>query len=321
MMRTTVLPTEFSSLQSKIDYIRQWTSDEWSSSCPQCGGQPHKDGSYPDRFRMWTNASGKNKVMGWCRRCGYIWFPNNDKPISKEEFDRWRSEQIAREEQRKKEAENAIQLLRSQKIWEQYHLALKQSAYGISVVESWGITRPWAELWKIGFIQDYTVHSKDGEYHKPAISIPVWQMDGSIGNVKVRVIDPKNSNDRYRKVYKTGQDSLFWTEPKRFDTCLLVEGEKKAMVCRTKTIKGIQVVGLPTKTPNIEMLRQLDSFKKMYVCLDPDATEDGSLDRLVKSLGKFRTNVITLPDKIDDMINGNSLNVMDAIKYSTPWRT
>jgi hypothetical protein len=265
---------------------------------------------------MWTNATGKNKVMGWCRHCGYVWFPESDKPMSKDDFDKWRREQIEREEQRKKDAERAIANLQSEKIWETYHQALRKSSYGISTVESWGISRPWAELWKIGFIEDYIVHSKEGEYHRPAISIPVWKMDGSVANVKVRVLDPKSSNDRYRKIYKTGQDSPFWTEPKRYDTCLVVEGEKKAMVCRTKTPKGIQVVGLPTKTPNKEMLNQFNGFKKLYVCLDPDATEDGSLERLVLSLGKFRTNILILPDKIDDMINEHCLDVNDAMKYS-----
>lgn len=315
-MRTTSLPPEFSSIQSKLNYVQRWTKDEYSSSCPQCGGVPHKDGSLPDRFRLFLNATGKNKIMGWCRHCSYVWFPDSDRKPDPAEFERWRREQIEREQERKREAERAIKLLQSEKLWEQYNQALRDSAYATDIVTSWGIPPVWANLWKIGFISDYTVKSNDGEYHKPAITIPVWQQDGTVGNVKVRVLDPKSSNDRYRKLYRTGQDSPFWTEPKRYEECLLVEGEKKAMVCRTQTPKGLQVVGLPTKTPSKEMLTQFASFKNIYVCLDPDATMDGSLRRLVTELGKFRTRVLLLPAKIDDMIVHNSLPIMDALKYA-----
>src|SRR5678816_3484565 len=98
-MREDSLPTEFAKLTGKVNYIQRVSSYEWSSSCPNCGGVPHKHGEPPDRFRMWTNANGKNKVLGWCRRCGHVWFPDS-KPIDKEEFERWRKEQLETERQR-----------------------------------------------------------------------------------------------------------------------------------------------------------------------------------------------------------------------------
>lgn len=322
-MRKTVLPPEFSGLLSKVDYVQQWTRDEYSSSCPQCGGVPHQDGSFPDRFRLFLNASGKNKIMGWCRHCGYVWFPGNDKPINKDEFDKWRREQIAREEERKTEAERAIALLKSERIWEQYHANVAKYALAQETITEWGIPERFANAWRLGFIPDYTVYSRqNGEYHSPAITIPVWQPDWEILNVKVRVLNPKSPHDRYRKLYKTGQDGAFWTYPGlKATTGLIVEGEKKAMVSSIYVPEDMQVVGLPTKTPNKEILSAFDSFKKLYLCLDPDATEDGSLERLVVALGKFRTNIIILPDKIDDMINKHQLNINDAIKYSKTWRT
>lgn len=322
MTRIVALPPEFNGLSSKVDYIQQWTRDEYSSSCPQCGGIPHRDGSYPDRFRLFLNANGKNKIMGWCRHCGYVWFPDNDRPVSKDEFERWRREQIEREEQRKAEAERAITLLKSERIWEQYHENLAKFALARDTVSEWGIPENFADVWQLGFIPDYTVYSRqNGEYHSPAITIPVWQPDWEIMNVKVRVLNPKSPHDRYRKLYKTGQDGAFWTYPMlKTDTCLVVEGEKKAMVCSIRTPQDMQTVGLPTKTPNTDMLSSLMGFKKLYVCLDPDAKEDGSLARLVKALGQFRVNVITLPDKVDDMINKHNLDIVDAIRYSVPWR-
>lgn len=317
-MRQAILPTEFYPIQSKIDYVLKWTKDEWSSSCPQCGGTPHQDGSFPDRFRMWTNANGKNKVMGWCRRCGYVWLPDRENKLSPEEFERWRREQLVREEQRKREAERAISLLKSERIWEQYHANVDRYALGRETIDSWGIPKNFADAWKLGFIPDYVVHSKqNGEYHSPAVTIPVWQPDWEIRNVKVRVLNPKSPHDRYRKIYKTGLEGAFWTYPElKADTCLIVEGEKKAMVCAVYTPTDVQVVGVPTKTPDPRTLAEFASFKKLYVCLDPDAVKDGSLARMVKTLGKFRTNVIILPGKVDDMIVKHGLQINDAMKYA-----
>ena len=317
-MRQVQLPTEFVGLQSKVNYVQQWTRDEYSSSCPQCGGVPHKNGEFPDRFRLFLNASGKNKIMGWCRHCGYVWFPDNDKPVSKEEFERWRREQVIREEERKAEAERAIALLKSERVWEYYHANVVKYEFAQATLASWGIAQEHADAWKLGFIPDYTVHSKqNGEYHSPAITIPLWQPDWELRNVKVRVLNPKSSADRYRKLYKTGDDGAFWTNPMlKTDVCLMVEGEKKAMVGYAHVPEGVQVVGLPSKTPSKTTLAQFASFKKIYLCLDPDARQDGSINKAVQELGKFRTYVINLPGKVDDMIVHNSLDIIDAMRYA-----
>lgn len=316
-MMKTALPVEFQGLAGKVDYVQRWTKDEYSSSCPQCGGVPHRDGSYPDRFRLFLNASGKNKIIGWCRSCGYVWFPDRDNPVSKEDFEKWRQEQLAREQQRKREAERAIQLLQSEKIWEAYHGKL--NPWAIETIGSWGITKDFADYWQLGLIPDYVVHSASGEYHSPAISIPVWQPGWKVSNVKVRVLNPRSGGDRYRKLYKTGQDQPFvaWPDLKS-DVCFIAEGEKKAMVVAEWADRGMQVMGVPTKTPSTEMLAKFDSFKKLILCLDPDARKDGSLVRMVSALGKFRTNVLTLPGKVDDMISQHGLDIMDALRYARP---
>lgn len=253
-----------------------------------------------------------------CRHCGYAWFPDSDRQPSQDDVEKWRKEQLEREYQRKAEAERAIELLKSQKIWEQYHANLERYALASQTIEEWGIPKEFANAWQLGFIPDYTVYSKqNGEYHSPAITIPVWQPKWEITNVKVRVLNPKSPHDRYRKIYKTGQDAAFWTYPDlESDTCLVVEGEKKAMVCSAHRPTTMQVVGVPTKTPSPELLAKFAKFKNVIVCLDPDASNDGSLGRMVKTLGKFRTKVLELPDKVDDMIVHHSLDLMDALRYA-----
>lgn len=263
---------------------------------------------------MWTNAHGKNKVLGWCRRCNYIWFPENKVPMNKIEFEQWRREQLAIEEERRRSAEKAIKNLQSEKLWETYNKLLND--WSIGILKEWGIRKDWADFWKLGMMPDYTVHGDSGEYHTPAITIPIWQQDGSVANVKLRTLNPKSANDRYRSLYKTGVPFTFTAFPKmKSDTCLLVEGEKKAMVCAEWSESKFQVVGLPTKTPDPETLDSLKSFGKITVILDPDAEKD-ALPRLVKMLGVERCEVVCLPDKVDDMIVQYGLKLKEALRYS-----
>lgn len=316
-MRDFSLPKEFETL--KVSYVQRVSSDEYSSSCPQCGGEPHKGGELPDRFRMFLNASGKNKVMGWCRRCSYVWFPDTRRAISPEEMERWRKEQLEREEARKRSAEKAISALHSEKIWLKFNEAL--NAYSLDVLRSWGIREDWARFWRLGLLCDHIVKSNEGEYHSPAISIPMWQQDSPApANIKLRILNPKNSGDRYRSFYKTGIATDFTAFNKlKSDTVVLVEGEKKAMVVAQWSDQKYQVVGLPSVTPNGELLAKYDKYGKIIVCLDPDAKiEDKNghspLKRLVKAIGR-EVAWVDLPDKVDDMIL-RGMRFDNALKYA-----
>lgn len=157
-------------------------------------------------------------------------------------------------------------------------------------------------------VPDYKVFGKQGEYFSPAITIPMWQQDSPTpGNVKLRVLNPKNSNDRYRNLYKTGKTVPFVAFNKlHSDTVVLVEGEKKAMNVAQWSDQKYQVVGLPSVTPNAQLLAEFANYGTIYTCLDPDSRiEDGNgnspLKRLVSLLGREVLN-INLLDKVDDMI-------------------
>lgn len=318
-MRESQLPIELASLSGKVHYVARVNSTEWSSSCPDCGGVPHKGGEFPDRFRMWTNATGKNKVIGWCRKCNYMWFPDGQRQMKAHEFEQWRKDALEAEQRRKAEAERAIALLKSEKIWLQFHARLNEWAY--KVLGEWGINEPWAKYWRLGLLEDFTVFNDQGQYHSPAMTIPVWQLDSQTpANIKLRVLNPKNEKDRYRNYYKIGASKVFTAFPDlKSDTCILVEGEKKAMVTASRLGKDVQVMGIPTKTPSPESLEIMKSFGKIYVCLDPDARVGGEMTpqrRLVNLLGKERVLVVDLPDKIDDMVVQNKLSIKEALKYA-----
>jgi hypothetical protein len=316
-MRNDTLPIEFSALNGKVNYIQRVTAGEWSSSCPECGGIPHQNGEFPDRFRMWTQATGKNRVMGWCRHCSYIWFPDSDRPMKPHEFEQWRKDAEIAEKRRKAEAEKALSLLRSEKIWDFYHAKLND--WSLEVLQSWGIRKDWADYWKLGFFPDYKCYGKEDPYFTPAITIPIWQHDFKMSNIKVRTLNPKSDDDRYRSLYKTGASMPFVALPGlKCDTVLVVEGEKKAMVTAQWSGDKFQVVGVPTKTPSAESLKMLDRYNKVVVCLDPDAKvgDNSPLKRLVSLLGPDRVLNVDLPGKIDDLIVQNGLNIHNALKYA-----
>lgn len=317
-MRDSVLPIEFAGLQ--VNYLQRVSRDEYSSACPQCGGVPHKGGELPDRFRLFLNAHGKNKVLGWCRRCSYTWFPDTKKSLDPAEFEKWRTEQIAREEERRRSAEQAIANLKSEKLWIKYNEML--GALGKQTVKEWGIREDWANYWRLGLYPDYKVYSKkNGEYFSPAITIPMWQQDSPMpGNVKLRVLNPKSGEDRYRALYKIGTGIPFVAFNKlHSDTLVLVEGEKKAMVVAQWSDQKYQVVGLPTKSPSGTMVADFKKYGKIVVCLDPDAKEEDAngmspLKRLVGLLER-EVAVVDLPDKVDDMVN-RGMRFDNALKYA-----
>jgi hypothetical protein len=317
-MKLSVLPVEFAGLQGKVDFVRQVAHDEFSSSCPQCGGIPHKSGESPDRFRLFLNAHGKNKVMGWCRRCSYVWFPDSSRSLDPLEFDGWRKEQIEREEARRRSAEKAIAQLKSEKIWHKYNEMLNE--WAVDILKSWGIRKDWANYWRLGMFPDFKVFSREnGEYFSPAITIPVWQQDTPVpANIKLRVLNPRSAHDRYRSLYKIGVGKPFVAFNKlHSDTCVLVEGEKKAMVVAQYSDQKYQVVGLPSVTPTADLLANFDKYGTLYLCLDPDAKQEDSkgnspLKRMVELLNR-EVRVIDLPDKVDDMII-RGLNFKSAMR-------
>ena len=315
MSREASLPVQFQALSSKVHYVRRKTANEYSSSCPKCGGVVHQDGSPPDRFVMWI-VSKHGLPLGFCRACGYIWTPKNERPPSREEFEQWRRQQIAIETQRKEEAERAIALLRSEKIWEFYHN--NQGEYGAEFWLGRGINQQWQEHWKLGMYGNYHLAP---DYSSPAATIPIWQEDGEVSNVKLRVVKPRDNTERYRSLYKTGQANLFFALPATDTKCLVVEGEIKAMVCAMYTSSDMQIIGLPSKTPEKAALTALDKYGAVVVALDPDARiEDkqgvNAERELIDFLGKKRCSYIHLPGKLDDLILKHGLNLEAAIKVA-----
>jgi len=304
-MRACDLPAPFLALHGQVQFVQQATRSEFSSSCPKCGGDQHPNGEYPDRFRMFTEG----KILGWCRRCGYLWFPDmaGDSRISPEELDRFRQEQKERAEARLRSAQRELELLRDSKLWERYNSMLGERE------RAWwrgrGIPDVWQELWEFGW-----------DHQRNAATIPLFAPGGECVNIKLRLMDESAGRYRY---HLTGQPApLFLCDPDADmgGHVIAVEGEIKAAVTWiTLDDSHTTVVGMPGLNPSPDVKRQLAQADRVTLVLDPGADKRGPdgwspMGRLVKDIGRDRCSVLIPPCKIDDM-----LLAMGADKWDARW--
>lgn len=321
-MQQDFLPPEFETIAHLVHYVHRKSANEYSSSCPQCGGQVHKNGSDPDRFVMFV--IGKYGFpLGFCRKCGYRWTPKKGKEPSKEEVEEWRKRQIEVEQARIEISKRTIELLQSDKAWELFFH--KNNEWSRETFTGWGISQTWQDYLKLGLVEDYIVKSGEESYHSPAFSIPVWFTGGVVQNIQLRVANPRQPRDRYRNFYSMGQSFLFvplYDLPLQ-GTCVLVEGYKKAIVME-QTLDDInfRVVGISGMTPDPNLFKHLSEFERIFVWLDPDAKvsqidkqgkpKETPLEYVIRMVGKERARIVDCPVKSDDGIVQNGI---DPRKY------
>jgi len=320
MTREAALPIEFVPLQSRVNFVARRGKSEWSSSCPECGGDMHADGkTFPDRFRMWPVSKG-GFPLGWCRNCGYIWTPKEERKPTREEIETWRKAQIEAEEQRKREAERAIELLQSENLWTRFAQNMDEQTR--EIVKGWGIPESWQDYLKIGYVPNYRVYKGDEHtYQSPAVTMPVWWAQDKIQNIKIRVLKPQDDCDRYRNWYRTGEQYLYMPlHDAVFDGggVILVEGEKKAAVTEIYNPTDYRVIGYQSKRPDPDLFSLLENCEPIYIMPDPDAfipEKNGrAVDYLVQNIGRERSRVVRLPVKVDDGIVKYNLNLSQYIK-------
>jgi hypothetical protein len=162
----------------------------------------------------------------------------------------------------------------------------------------------YQEFYKLGYDPDRVVFSDAAEWHTPTMTIPIFEAQTwNVLNVRHRLLKPPKPGDKYRPERSGLPQSLFVADP---DTplcgkTLITEGEKKAIVSFiTADDPMLQVIGIPGKNPNKELLSKLEQCEPIYICLDPDAR--GEADKLAGELGAKKCRILELPMKIDDMI-------------------
>lgn len=324
----TVLPPEFAALEGKVQWVQQVNSNEYSSSCPNCGVEPkHSDSNPSNRFVMWVESHISGKPFGWCRSCHYKWSSEKSDaiwtPEEKAAFAAKRRELNEREEQRIKEyAENVVM---KQAIYTRYYEAMQGSAYGKQWLEGRGFTSDvWNKFWRIGILEDYKCRGKFSTYYSPAITLPIVGVQNVVEQIKLRVAEEKHKDDRYRNIYKTNAQHPFFPrrENKIMNKVAIFEGEFKSCTVaqRGHIPEDVQIIATQGKGVGGRMIYMLEKCEVVYLCLDPDTYQpnekgETTIMQVAKKIGLDRTRIIQCRDKIDDAIL-NGFNLLSAFNMA-----
>jgi len=308
------LPIEFTALTGRVNFIKQISENEWHSSCPNCGGAMHPDGTFPDRFIMWR-VSRRGSPFGMCvRKCGWKWTPEkqdaNWSESERIEFKRKQDElEAAWMKSEAERLDKLSELVAAQMIWKRCHDEAPEiaQAYYQNVR---GIPLEWQkELW-LGYFPEYTVRGLTN-YKSGAYTLPIFNFNGGIENITLRIANPQSGNDRYRRLYRSKAQHLHSPQRRKANKVVLMEGELKADIA---TIYGwlpddMTVYGAQSKAPERRILKSLDFAEVVYLAFDPDAyIPDPKSNRvavmeIAKQIGMERTRFVIPPNmKFDDAI-------------------
>ncbi len=311
------LPIEAANL--RVSYVQRH-GEEYSSSCPKCGGSVHRNGDWPDRFRIWTRSRVTGGILGWCRRCGYIWTPKGEK-LTPEQQQAWIDERKHVEDERKRSAERALENLRREQAWIKYHDNLdgeiRQYFYDRRLPDE------WIDYWMLGYNPEKIIYDNQGEYTSPTLTIPIFLPEQPEPiTIRNRILEPRIAGDKYRPEFGHLPSSLFYVDHthKAQGRALIVEGEFKAMT--THICIGdpdLHIVGTPGKTPSEELLKsQLKDCEIIYLLLDPDAyvsEQRGRITPVRRMIDIFgeRSRIMQLPYKVDDMLLSGQLTKKELL--------
>jgi hypothetical protein len=231
-----------------------------------------------------------------------------DKPADPQEAARRaadNAERVARDLQRKiEEAQKALKELQEARRWLEYHQQMGDGAR-----ELWrerGLANEWQDYWRLGYCLACPTYTASA-----SLTIPLFvPNEDEPSNIKHRLLTPENPKDKYRPE-RSGLPALpFYADNvlpvEAADRVIIVEGEIKAAVTFAMlNYDGWQVLGLPGKDA-FKTLPDLAGHDGVWLIPDPDG-----LDMWRKAAQQIGARVITLPDKIDDMINAGAIDKDD----------
>jgi hypothetical protein len=316
MRRESPLPSQWKVLEGKVRYVVQVSETEFCCSCPACGGDVHEDGSFPDRCRLFVDSHPRL----FCRRCGLVSFPDKfggqsfSKP-STEEIERWRQEQIVREEARKRSAERALQNLRNSACWERYYQQRENSPEARQRWEQRGIPEAYQSFWELGWDKQHEFYLGNNYFSSATLTIPILDPRREVLNIKHRILNPPEGCPKYLPEIGGQGQLLFRTDPDaNLDgEVIVIEGEIKSMVTFARIDDGsMKIIGIPGDTPGEGITKQLLQAERIIVVLDPGSEEKAR--RLCSKLGSQRTRYLIPPVKIDDGILEADFRKSDIVK-------
>lgn len=215
--------------------------------------------------------------------------------------------QAARLEAEIEKAQTALAELRQLQTWIRYHQNLDGDNGARVMWEARGVP-DWYQDWiKLGYDPSHTFWAGQ-EYQSPTLTIPIYQPETwDVINVKHRILgEISDKIGKYRPEKSGLPAAIFPASPDLpiSGRVLCVEGEIKAMVTYvTLADANMQVVGIPSKNPPENVIKQLQAVEDLIICLDPDA----NVKAVAHEIGG-NVRVMELADKIDDYILVNNLD-------------
>jgi hypothetical protein len=260
-----------------------WSFGEVHSECPECGGK--------DRYVIWESGNA------WCRRCSRTAFWKKQRGSS-EDFNRKKraKSRSARTEFESKKAD-----------WLEYHQMALRTPDAMQQWAESGINDLAVRKWGLGYTPVCPTYRQS-----PSLTIPVYG-GGHLLDIRHRLTKTTPLSGKYRS-HVPGlalSVSLFNRDALRSKRCLIVEGEKKAIVLEEH---GYATCGMYGSGASKELLAIAKRFPlSVIVALDPDV-EDQAL-RLSSALVKTQAQVwlASVPGKPDDFINRYGADIMDEV--------
>jgi 5S rRNA maturation endonuclease (ribonuclease M5) len=271
--------------------LRVRYSQEYSSSCPVCGGY--------DRFRFWATHG-----RYWCRQCdlsGYITEMGGEEiPVDSSDIGGIRQLMAVKES----EAYD-LKRLNDNKIWINYNRNLDRfpeaKDYWIKAIGQAAIDK-----FQVGYSPTCPIAPWTDSY-----VIPVFDSFGLLLHLRHRLI--KYAKAKYLPEPLHPRPALFNQEVlNHVNSILIVEGEKKVMRLYSEGIPAI------TSTAGCSgfMRRwfyKLRNMEAVYVIFDPDKPGTTAAEDLADALMEFcvEAHAVILDYKIDDGFNeGMDINYL-----------
>lgn len=338
MITSTPLPPQLAGLEGRVQFVTRVNENTYTMSCPNCGVLPEHNNNNPsDRFVVWMSSKLNGKPFGMCvRHCRFKWTPDKQdaewSQEEKEEFKRKAREMIIAEDERvKKYAQDVIM---KQAIYKRYAMQFGSSPVAKEYMHERGFTDDWLQYFGYGFDDGFKVSGRNSTYYSPAIIRPVMNIGGIVEQLKVRVIDAKCTQDRFRNIYKTKAQHIhipLWRDGLK-SKVFIAEGEMKAdyVAMSGYVPKDISVIGVQGKGIGDRAYYQLENADVIYLCLDPDAFEPDKYGKVyavdvAKRFGIDRTRFVIIRAKVDDAMNkgfnlGNAINMASKPQSFKYWR-
>jgi len=215
--------------------------------------------------------------------CGFKWSPKKQDAIwTLEERAEFTAKQAQVEAEWSEATEARIaelsEKIMQEKAYDRYHFEALGNQRFLDYIAERGIPMEWAIFWKMGVIEDYKVTGHLSTYRSLAYTIPIISEMCRIENIKIRVADPKDGNDRYRNYYKSGCQHLYnplnKPLPAHGHAAVIMEGEYKSdtgVMIGGLDQEKYHIFGAQSKQPEERLLKKLECFDVVYLAFDPDA--------------------------------------------------